>query len=338
MALTNITCELLEKYFRPQGNDHAAYYMKSYENYKKYKNNGSKSKNKEERQWEKDERVWTAITLISLFEDRDTLKDNLKNILIKAYGPVPPIKNIKNQKGDLVTWDDCLKEDINQDKKLELFLEANLPAPKLFKEHLSHNLYKTNFIPYIQDWGKETNPNGTTPYRRDLEGATNVDALIINTYNGFSIFIEAKVLADISTQVTYDMKRNQIARNLDVMLQNFQDGSKESKLKNLCDEYRQIDSDASLFLLLTPQVFKNDWQSRLYGYKYWDYKSNPMNIKKDLSHRMTSSIDWSNLSDRIGWTTWEDICKKDIEEIIKSNQDFIIEDVKEDKEEAVVEQ
>ena len=62
--------------------------------------------------------------------------------------------------------------------------------------------------------------------KRSLEGPTHVDAILVNIDNGFGILFEAKVLSDISYQITYDTTRNQIARNIDVMLEeNTSDGS-----------------------------------------------------------------------------------------------------------------
>jgi len=42
--------------------------------------------------------------------------------------------------------------------------------------------------------------------------------MLINAINGFAVIVEAKVLSDISYGVVYDTMRNQIARNIDVML------------------------------------------------------------------------------------------------------------------------
>jgi len=36
--------------------------------------------------------------------------------------------------------------------------------------------------------------------------------------NGVAVIFEAKALSDISTHVTFDLARNQLARNIDVML------------------------------------------------------------------------------------------------------------------------
>jgi hypothetical protein len=37
---------------------------------------------------------------------------------------------------------------------------------------------------------------------RDFEGATHVDALLLNASNGFALLVEAKVLSDVSYQVS----------------------------------------------------------------------------------------------------------------------------------------
>ena len=119
---------------------------------------------------------------------------------------------------------------------------------------------------------------------------------MLNIKNGFNVFIEAKVLSDISYGVYYDSTRNQIARNLDVML------SKDNS-KNIFNKRK---TGKSLFLLLTPALFKtNPPRGRLYGYVFNDYKNNPELLKVDLPHR--EDIDFESISKRIGWITWEDL-------------------------------
>jgi hypothetical protein len=128
-----------------------------------------------------------------------------------------------------------------------------------------------------------------------LEGATNVDALVLNPKNGFAVIIEAKVLSDISYETTYDAMRNQIARNIDVMLE---------ENKELCHPLDKRNPDKILFLLLTPKILKDKPSSRLYGYKLSEYKTNPRSLSDDLPHR--KNCDWQNISSRLGWLTWED--------------------------------
>jgi hypothetical protein len=142
-----------------------------------------------------------------------------------------------------------------------------------------------HLIPYVLD-----SNNG----HKDLEGATNVDAMLINPDNGFAVVIEAKVLSDISYQITYDVTRNQIARSIDVMLE---------KNPHLCPPLNRRDPDRTLFLLLTPEIFKMNPGSRLYGYKFREYKNDPQSLADDLPHR--SGFDWQSISRRFGWLTWE---------------------------------
>lgn len=135
----------------------------------------------------------------------------------------------------------------------------------------------------------------STDAKVNLEGPTNVDAMLLNSKNGFAVVIEAKVLSDISYEITYDTMRNQIARNIDVMLE---------KNNKLCHPLDKRDPEKTLFLLITPKLFKDNPSSRLYGYKFNEYKTNPESLSGDLPHR--TNCDWPNISRRLGWLTWED--------------------------------
>ena len=89
--------------------------------------------------------------------------------------------------------------------------------------------------------------------------------------------------------------RNQIARNIDVMLE---------KNENLCDPLNKRDPEKTLFLLITPKLFKENPSNRLYGYKFNEYKTRPESLSDDLPHR--KNYDWQSISRRLGWLTWED--------------------------------
>src|SRR5260221_5951050 len=52
-----------------------------------------------------------------------------------------------------------------------------------------------------------------------LEGATKADAVLIAPKTGFAVLFEAKVLADASGGIGFDLLRNQIARSIDAMLE-----------------------------------------------------------------------------------------------------------------------
>ncbi|MCF7859940.1 MAG: hypothetical protein K9N07_11580 [Candidatus Cloacimonetes bacterium] len=285
----------ISKYF--SNIKHVDYFKKSAKKYEIWKNN-SKLKNadfKEIRQIEKDERFWITQTFIQIFEQIDLkkVKIDLKNILVKAFGEIPPI--------DFTSWDEALKVKNSDDFVLKF--EENIPSPKIYKEYLSNNLQKRQIIPYIIESGRKADGN----FRKNLEGPTNVDALIINTCNGFNIFIEAKVLSDISYDVSYDVIRNQIARNIDVMLTDNKEHYKGYRFKE--DDARlKMDSEKSLFILITPRIFKENTHSRFYGYKIESYKNLPLTLMADLPHRGDIQPSaWKEISERISWLTWSDV-------------------------------
>ena len=226
-------------------------------------------------QVEKDERFWVASCMMTIFHN-DLREQMLQELFTLAYGNTPPLTKLDS-------WEDCLGGD------LKLFFEANLPSPLLYKEWLLQNLRQRHFIPHILSsaYGK-----------RYLEGPTHVDAILINPSNGFAVVVEAKLLSDISYQITYDVTRNQIARIIDVMLE---------QNNRLCEPLSKRDPDGTLFLLLTPEIFKTYPSHRLYGYKFNDYKKNPESIASDLPHRKDRA--WREVSNRLGWLTWEDFHK-----------------------------
>ena len=223
-------------------------------------------------QVEKDEKFWTASCLMTVFHSSNRDKE-LFQLLKKAFGKKPPFSEISS-------WNDCLKGE------LHLFFETNLPSPGGYKKWLRDNLRNQQIIPYIID-----SDNG----RKNLEGPTNADAVLLNEENGFAVIIEAKVLSDISYQITYDVMRNQIARNIDVMLEGND---------SLCFPLNKRDPYKTLFLLVTPQLFKDNPQSRLYGYKMNEYITRPDSLQCDLPHR--TECNWNVISKRLGWLTWED--------------------------------
>jgi DNA-binding NarL/FixJ family response regulator len=223
-------------------------------------------------QIEKDERFWVASSLMTVFYSRKRTSQCIE-LLKRAYGEIPPTK-------DSTSWEDCVNG------KLHLFFECNLPSPVIYKEWLCENQRDRHIIPYVHDSAVE---------KKSLEGPTNVDALLLNSTTGFAVVMEAKVLSDISHDITYDVMRNQIARNVDVMLE---------PNGNLCDPLNGRDPDKTLFLLVTPRIFRDNPASRLYGYKMNEYKSDPKSLRKDLQHR--EGVDWTALTRRIGWLTWEE--------------------------------
>jgi len=137
-----------------------------------------------------------------------------------------------------------------------------------------------------------------------LEGATNVDALLLNEDTGLAVLLEAKVLSDISSHTSYDAARNQLARNVDVMLD-----ANDTLADPLCR--RRVES--SFLVLLTPEMFRAPAgrSSRLYGAKYDVYKSDEAALAADLPHRNAQPSEWSETARRLGWATWEDFRRVD---------------------------
>jgi hypothetical protein len=274
--------DALRRHFLEDFEGHLKYYQNSAKRYFEFneKNNGKTagipiSRAKTHRQIEKDERFWTVTATKNIFDD-PTCNQVLSRLLESTYGPNPPFQTFSN-------WGECLKG------PLELYYEACLPSPPSYINWLRNNLKNRQMIPYVIDAADRENG-------RTLEGPTHVDALFLNPTNGFAWLIEAKVLSDVSYLISFDNLRNQISRNIDVMLENT--SPPDSILK-------ERDPEKSLFALLTPSQFKENPHSRLYGWLFNEYKSNPMSVARDLIHR--EGVDWVNVSKRIGWLTFEEI-------------------------------
>ncbi len=257
---------------------HLNYYKDSIQKYQQYlaetpdMRGMSLAKMKKPCQIEKDERFWVASCMMTMFYDERRLQ-MLQKLFIEAFGETPPLTGLSS-------WRDCLDGD------LKLFFETTLPSPASYKAWLRQSLNMRQFIPHVI-----SSAHG----KKNLEGPTHVDALLMNLNNGFAVLIEAKVLSDISCQTTFDATRNQMARIIDVMLE---------ENNNLCDPLCKRNPERSLFLLLTPEMFKINPSRRLYGSKFNDYKKNQESIAVDLPHR--KSLDWIKIRRRLGWLTWED--------------------------------
>ena len=224
-------------------------------------------------QIEKDERFWTATALMKVIGAPNPVHV-LTALLSQAFGPRPPLVAFDD-------WQSCLTGE------LRLALEASLPSPPSYCSWLRENGPSQHFIPYVER-ARKRNTEG------NLEGATSVDAVIVNVDNGFALLIEAKVLSDISKEVSFDAFRNQIARSLDVMLEDGQEPKPLAMRK----------AKHSLFALLTPRCFQTRPHSRLYGFLYEEYKRDPTTLARDLPHR---DENWPSLARRLGWLTFEDV-------------------------------
>jgi hypothetical protein len=232
---------------------------------------------KRNRQIERDERFWIIACLVALYEDPDTRIEAFSSVLTRSIAPVPPFEGCG-------TWQDALGSDF------KLFFEANLSAPKRYHEDLRDHLdERLPLIPHIK---------GTARGRVNLEGATKVDALLIAPDTGFSVLFEAKVLADTSCHIEFDARRNQIARNIDVMLE-------EPDKKKVRWPLRERVPARSCFVLVTDQMFESDRQSRLYGWLMDGYKQDIDLLVKHLGRSDRSRELLATVQPRLGWLTWQ---------------------------------
>ena len=186
-------------------------------------------------------------------------------------------------------------------------VERKLVKIDSLKSYMKGKLEETNikhlYPDRIEALKKKIKINGK------IEGSTNLDLYICGKDtdgNNIALYIEAKFLSDISHDTTYLIGRDQIIRNIDALID---------------DEFEDFkcDTDHKYFLLLTPELFKESIignkyieslypaSSRLYCYKYQEYK-NAANLKKYLPYRTDfTDADWINMANRVGWITFDDI-------------------------------
>lgn len=235
------------------------------------------------RQIEKDERFWVTAALMGLFHAPGR-PQRLAQLLRVALGNTPPIDG-------LAQWEDALAGD------LHLFFEVNLPSPRSYRRWLRRHVAERALIPYALDEAAEAGER--------LEGPTHVDALLLCQQTGFAVVFEAKVLSDCDSKVSFDVMRNQLARNIDVML---------DANPRLPAPLSARHPDRTCFVLLTPGVFKRHPHSRLYGWLLPRYQRDPAALGRDLPHRTATAaadassnpVDWTAVSQRLGWLTFED--------------------------------
>ncbi len=270
------TAEQLRAHFLVDRDSHIAYFQRSAQAYRDFIRNRLNRQGipiKHARgpcQIEKDERFWTATAMKRLVQNPAALQF----VLSDTFGQEPPLPAFR-------TWAQCVEG------RLALVLEAALPSPDSYVRWLRQNVRSSHLIPYVLHAAQRESV-------RTLEGATHVDALVVNVDKGFSVIVESKVLSDISCVVSFDVFRNQIARNVDVMLES-------SVGLGLPLEAR--DPDRSVFLLVSPVCFRERPQSRLYGWLFDEYTSSPSALQRDLPHRR--SVNWTHVARRLGWTTFE---------------------------------
>ena len=117
------------------------------------------------------------------------------------------------------------------------------------------------------------------------EEATKTDVVLESTEK--LILIETVLDSDIAFATLQDPTRDRLSRILDV-------GSAYAKTNN--QEF--------FFIFLTPDL---PYGTRLYHYRMHEFYHHPLGIKEKLPHR--KDLSWHDLSDHIGWMTWEQVMK-----------------------------
>jgi len=169
---------------------------------------------------EHNERFWIVTTLKSLVDAHRGGNEALDHLLTGCIGEPPR---------EYSDWRSALGE------KYRLFFEVAMPAPQQYRAFL-----KDHYREVTLNFPLMMTPGPGTQY----EGKTWVDAVLVGE-TGVAVLFEAKVLSDISCRVKYDFTRNQIARNIDVMLER---GHGQSGVPLL----RNREPLLTYFVLLTP--------------------------------------------------------------------------------------
>ena len=233
------------------------------------------------RQLEKDERFWTVTALMSLYH-----RPQGEGAQARAFAVLLQLAHLRPP-DDFADWASALGGN------LKLYFEVNLPSPPGYGKWLASHLEERVLIPYVREAADKATR---------LEGTTKADAMLLAPDTGVAVIFEAKVLSDVSTNVTFDVARNQLARSIDVMLE---PGSGVSPLGERRPE-------RTSFVLITPDLFRRRETglrgSRLYGWLMDGY-TDPSSelLAKHLAHRSTHEL--SDVSNRLGWVSWEDVNK-----------------------------
>jgi hypothetical protein len=286
------TADQLREHFAPvlgpgERDRHLTYYLAGVEEARKYDelirrgDSPTRAQTRLGRQIEKDERFWLATALMSLHHaDGSSGRGKLFARLLERAGLRPP--------AGFPRWEDALAG------TLDLFFEVNLPSPGHYRAWLRDHLDERAPIPYL-------NEQAAAPGAR-LEGTTKADAMLLAPASGVAVIFEAKVLADISTHITFDLARNQLARSIDVMLEANSQLPAPLSLRK---------PERTFLVLLTPALTQPGRagdaisKSRLYGWLMPAYKDPDSSLlRQHLPHRDGHEL--AGAAERLGWASWED--------------------------------
>jgi hypothetical protein len=215
----------------------------------------------------RDETLWTAGALLAVHRHADRVA-RWQGIMANLFGPIPSTR-------ERLEWSDLLDADLN------LFFEVGLSSPHAYRAWLRDHLDDRQAL--------RTQRLVASNRGESLEGRTHLDALLISPSTGFALHFEAKVLSDIDTKTTHDSLRNQLARNIDCLA---------APTRGPHPVLEARDPDRSFIVMLTPELFRRNWRSRLYGHLVREYMTDPAAIERDLPH--LDGLTCAALSRRIG--------------------------------------
>jgi hypothetical protein len=286
------TADQLGQHFAPvaspgERDRHLQYYLASIEEARNYDalirrgDRPTRAQTRLGRQVEKDERFWVVTALMSLYHaEKGSGREKSFARLLERAGLRPP--------PGFGRWEDALAG------TLHLFFEVNLPSPGRYRAWLRDHLGERTPIPYLKEQAEAP--------RARLEGTTKADAMLLAPGSGVAVIFEAKVLSDISTHVTFDLARNQLARSIDVMLE-----ENPALPAPLC--FRK--PERTFLVLLTPALTQPGpagdaiSKSRLYGWLMPAYKDPHSSLLcQHLPHRDSRQL--AESAERLGWASWED--------------------------------
>jgi hypothetical protein len=286
------TADQLRQHFAPvadpgERDRHLQYYLASIKEAREYDalicrgDRPTRARTRLGRQMEKDERFWVVTALMSLYHaDKGPGREESFARLLKRAGLCPP--------PGFPRWEDALAG------ALDLFFEVNLPSPGRYRAWLRDHLGERTPIAYLKDQAE-------APGAR-LEGTTKADAMLLAPASGVAVIFEAKVLSDISAHVTFDLARNQLARSVDVMLEENPTLPAPLSLRK---------PERTFLVLLTPALTQPGRagdaisKSRLYGWLMPAYKDPHSSLlRQHLPHRDSRQL--AESAERLGWASWED--------------------------------
>lgn len=118
-------------------------------------------------------------------------------------------------------------------------------------------------------------------------------------------FVEGKLFSDCSTRVRYDPLRNQLVRIIENLL---------------CFQKEGEFPDRLYFTLLTPRLFRENKNSKLYGYKMHEYRDEEKILEDIRSCRLEKRSreywEYPEIEERLkrlelGWITYEEILEEE---------------------------